>query len=239
ETRSARPGSFPRTRFPGSDRGPFHHFAAARPGRPAVRRRFRGDACAASPKGHDSGRAPGRDAAAAVPWPSRGDRSPEDSMARRSAPTSVSGARAERDAPPPRRVRRASAAAIDASDGENGATAPMTAETATPHRWRFYRVAGVEQVRLDTGDDIFHLDELDQKLWVALSCPVKGLQFDERTLALLDADGDGHVRPPEILEAVRWLRTVLKHGDGLLRRVDGVPLAEIRTDTAKGKALLA
>src|SRR5690606_7741430 len=56
---------------------------------------------------------------------------------------------------------------------------------------------------------------------------------------LLDADGDGHVRPPEILEAVRWLRTVLKHGDGLLRRVDGVPLAEIRTDTAKGKALLA
>jgi len=26
-----------------------------------------------------------------------------------------------------------------------------------------------------------HLDQLDQKLWVALSCPVKGLEIDEKT----------------------------------------------------------
>src|SRR5262245_44245950 len=81
---------------------------------------------------------------------------------------------------------------------------------AAPHRWRFYRAGGVDQVRLDTGADIVSLDQLDQKLWVALSCPVKGLEFDPRTLELMDLDKDAHVRPPEIVAAVRWLREVLK-----------------------------
>jgi hypothetical protein len=114
------------------------------------------------------------------------------------------------------------------------------AKAAAPaaHRWRFYRAGGVDQVRLDSGGDIFHLRDLDQKLWVALSCPVKGLEFDERTLALLDADGDDHVRPPEILAAIDWLKLVLKSADGLARGEDGVPLASIRGDTPEGKAVL-
>lgn len=74
----------------------------------------------------------------------------------------------------------------------------------TKHRWRFWRAGGVDQVRLDRGADLVHLDELDQKLWVALACPVKGLEFDERTLALLDADKDGRVRAPEVIAASRW-----------------------------------
>ena len=76
------------------------------------------------------------------------------------------------------------------------------------HRWRFYRAGGVDQVRIETGADIANLESLDQKLWVALSCPVKGLEFDERTLALLDADSDGRVRAPEILAAVPITLTV-------------------------------
>jgi len=46
------------------------------------------------------------------------------------------------------------------------------------HRWRFFRSGGFDQVRLETGADLMSLDQLDQKLWVALSCPVKGLEFD-------------------------------------------------------------
>src|SRR5690606_36563800 len=87
--------------------------------------------------------------------------------------------------------------------------------------------------------DVFALDQLDLKLWVALSCPVNGLELDPRTLALLDADGDGHVRPPEILAAVRWLREVLVDGDCLLRGEDGVALTSLRQDTAEGRALRA
>jgi hypothetical protein len=107
------------------------------------------------------------------------------------------------------------------------------------HRWSFYRAGGVDQVRLDKGADVLNLDQLDQKLWVALSCPVKGLEFDSRTLELLDGDGDGFVRPPEILAAVKWLRDVLKSGDDLVEGTDGVSLAGIRQDTAEGKILLA
>ena len=108
-----------------------------------------------------------------------------------------------------------------------------------PHRWSFYRAGGVDQVRLDRGADVFALDQLDLKLWVALSCPVAGLELDPRTLALLDTDGDGHVRPPEILAAVRWLRGVLVDGDCLLRGEDGVALASLRSDTTEGKVLRA
>jgi hypothetical protein len=115
----------------------------------------------------------------------------------------------------------------------------MAATSAKPasYRWSFYRAGGVDQVRLDKGADIVHLDQLDQKLWVALSCPTKGLEIDPRTLALLDADGDGHVRPPEILAAVAWLRDVLQNPDSLVEGKDGVALANLRQDTAEGKAL--
>ena len=112
-------------------------------------------------------------------------------------------------------------------------------KSPTNHRWSFYRAGGVDQVRLDSGADILALDQLDQKLWVALSCPVQGLEIDSRTRALLDSDGDDHVRPPEILAAVAWLRDVLKSADELAKGVDGVQLANIRQDTDEGKALLA
>ena len=46
----------------------------------------------------------------------------------------------------------------------------------------------------------------DLKAWCALSCPVKGLRFDARTLALLDADGDGRVRTDEVLAALAFLK---------------------------------
>ena len=117
----------------------------------------------------------------------------------------------------------------------------MSTPAAKPssHRWSFYRAGGVDQVRLDKGADILNLDQLDQKLWVALSCPVKGLEIDQRTLELLDADKDAHVRPPEILAAVKWLRDVLQNGDSLVKGEDGVALANLRKDTTEGKALLA
>lgn len=115
----------------------------------------------------------------------------------------------------------------------------MAAPSTAAHRWRFYRAGGVDQVRLDRGSDILHLERLDQRLWVALSCPTKGLEFDERTLAMLDTDGDGHVRPPELIAATRWLGLVLKDADALVAETDGVALANLRTDTPEGKALLA
>jgi len=97
---------------------------------------------------------------------------------------------------------------------------------STPHPFRFFRVGGFDQVRLDRGADLANLAQLDQKLWVALSCPVKGVEFDARTLALIDADNDGHVRAPELIGAIDWAVARLKSPDTLVKGGD-LALADI------------
>jgi hypothetical protein len=103
----------------------------------------------------------------------------------------------------------------------------MSAPAKPPHAWRFFRSGGLDQALLETADDLRSLAELDQKLWVALSCPVKGLQVDERTLSLIDTDGDGHVRPPEIISAVSWACARLKDPAALLPGADALPVDAI------------
>ena len=75
---------------------------------------------------------------------------------------------------------------------------------ASPHVWKFFRIGGLDQVAINSGADLLALKDLDQKLWVALSCPVKGLELDEKTLALIDTDKDGRIRAPELLAAIDW-----------------------------------
>ncbi len=105
------------------------------------------------------------------------------------------------------------------------------------HRWRFHRVGGLDQVVLESGADLAHLAELDPKLWVALSCPTKGLELDPRTLELLDSDRDGRVRVPEILAALRWCAVRLDDLGRLLSGASDLPLAAIDAATPEGRAL--
>jgi hypothetical protein len=86
------------------------------------------------------------------------------------------------------------------------------------HSWSFSMVGGVKRVNLETGEDLVHLPDLDPKLWTALSCPVHNLEIDRHTLELIDTDHDGHIRVPEVLEAVRWITSLLKEPDDLLGR---------------------
>ena len=81
---------------------------------------------------------------------------------------------------------------------------PTTRASASGHRWKFFRTGGFDQVSLQSADDLRHLHELDPKLWAALSCPTTGLEFDARTLALLDTNGDGRIGVQELLAAVDW-----------------------------------
>jgi hypothetical protein len=107
------------------------------------------------------------------------------------------------------------------------------------HIWKFFRAGGFDQVRLDTGNDLLALDELDQKLWVALACPTTGLEFDEKTLALIDTDKDGRIRVPELIAAIKWAGKCLKNPNDLLKSSPELPLAAFNTETAEGKLLLA
>ncbi|MGI9133281.1 MAG: hypothetical protein ACR2I0_04950, partial [Rhodoferax sp.] len=105
--------------------------------------------------------------------------------------------------------------------------------------WRFFRAGGFDQVRLETAAELLALPELDQKLWVALSCPVKGIEFDARTLFMVDTDSDGHVRAPELIAAVQWAAARLKSPDVLVHQLAGVPLQAIRDDDEVGQRIAA
>jgi hypothetical protein len=110
---------------------------------------------------------------------------------------------------------------------------------STSHQWNFFRTGGLDQVALTTAEDLLALDQLDQKLWVALACPVKGLELDEKTLALVDSDGDGRIRVPELIAAVKWAAARLKNPAALLQGADSLPLDAIDDSTPDGKTILA
>lgn len=109
---------------------------------------------------------------------------------------------------------------------------------STSYRWSFFRAGGSDQVALETTDDLRNLRHLDPTLWVALACPVKGLEFDERTLELMDADGDGRIRVPEVLNAVEWVCAQLKDPAVLFRGGD-LALASISESSDESKRLLS
>ncbi|MGA2854180.1 MAG: hypothetical protein ABSE90_08640 [Verrucomicrobiota bacterium] len=107
------------------------------------------------------------------------------------------------------------------------------------HTWKFFRAGGFDQVKLESGADLANLDQLDQKLWVALACPTRGLEFDSRTLDLIDTDKDGRVRAPEIIAAAKWASGLLKNPDDLIKGSPSLPLAAINDATPEGKQILA
>lgn len=105
------------------------------------------------------------------------------------------------------------------------------------HIWTFSTIGGVKRVNLDSGDDLVYLRELDPKLWTALSCPVHDLEIDNKTLELVDADKDGQIRVPEVLEAVEWIISVINNPNDLLTQVNEFPLSALNTNTELGKTL--
>lgn len=107
------------------------------------------------------------------------------------------------------------------------------------HTWKFFRAGGFDQVQLDSGADLLALKGLNQKLWVALSCPVHGIEFDARTLELIDTDADGQVRANEVLGAITWAGALLKDADLLTKGTDRLLLSDIDDAGAEGRQVLA
>jgi hypothetical protein len=107
------------------------------------------------------------------------------------------------------------------------------------HVWNFSSVGGVNRVNLLSGNDIKSLEQLDQKLWTALSCPVYGMEIDSKTLALIDIDGDSRIRVPEIIAAAKWITSLIKYPDELIMENNSLPLSSINDQTDEGKVLLA
>ena len=107
------------------------------------------------------------------------------------------------------------------------------------YNWKFSSVGGAARVKIDSGADIAHLGELDRKMWTVLSCPAKNLEFDQKTLELIDADHDGNIRVDEVIATAQWLTSVLKDPDTLLTRGTEIPFSAFNEENPEGAKLLA
>ena len=105
------------------------------------------------------------------------------------------------------------------------------------YKWNFDNIGGCSRVRIASGQDIAHLDELDVKMWTVLSCPVKGLEIEEKSLKYMDRDADGKIRVNDVISVAKWMTGVLKNPDLLLEGKDWVDIAEIDAENEVGLKL--
>ena len=105
------------------------------------------------------------------------------------------------------------------------------------YKWEFENIGGCSRVKISSGKDIAHLDELDVKMWTVLSCPTKGLEIDEKSLKYMDRDADGKIRVNDVISVSKWVTGVLANPDLLLEGKDEVNIAEINAENETGLKL--
>lgn len=105
------------------------------------------------------------------------------------------------------------------------------------YNWTFASVGGAVRVKITSGEDIAHLGELDRKMWTVLSCPVTGLEFDEKTLRIIDRDADGKIRVDEVIATAQWITRILKNPDDLLKGASELSLDGFNAEDAEGATL--
>ena len=107
------------------------------------------------------------------------------------------------------------------------------------YEWKFSTIGGKNRVNIKSGEDIKHLGELDQKLWTVLSSPVTGLEFDEKTLKMLDSNNDGRIHVNEVVDAAQWITSIITDPDLLLKKEDVLPFSAFNKENPDGRRLLA
>ena len=105
------------------------------------------------------------------------------------------------------------------------------------YKWDFDNIGGTSRVKITRGEDIVHLTELDPKMWTVLSCPVKGLEIDEKSLSYMDCDSDGKLRINDVICTSKWITGLLKDADLLLGGKDSIDIEQINTGSDAGKKL--
>ena len=105
------------------------------------------------------------------------------------------------------------------------------------HKWCFESIGGTTRVKIATGKDLANLANLDPKMWTVLSCPVKGLGIDEKSLAYIDSDGDGKIRVSDMVTTSKWMSAVLRNVNLLAKGEDFFNIEEFNQENETGLKL--
>ena len=104
------------------------------------------------------------------------------------------------------------------------------------YKWTYASLGGATRVKIQSGEDIRHLGELDEKLWTVLSCPTVGLEIDETSLKLIDTDNDGKLHVQEVIKTADWLCATLTNPDVLLEGEAQLKVADIADESIRAVA---
>ena len=104
------------------------------------------------------------------------------------------------------------------------------------YKWTYASIGGSTRVKIQSGEDIRHLGELDEKMWTVLSCPTVGLEIDETSLKLIDTDNDGKLHVQEVIKTANWLCATLTNPDILLKGEAQLNVADIVDESIRSVA---
>ena len=107
------------------------------------------------------------------------------------------------------------------------------------YKWEFENIGGSSRVKIRNGEDIARLAELDPKMWTVLSCPVTGLEIDDKSLAYMDCDSDGKIRVNDVIATAQWMTAALKNPDLLLEGSCSIDIEQLNQENETGKKLYA
>jgi murein DD-endopeptidase MepM/ murein hydrolase activator NlpD len=74
-------------------------------------------------------------------------------------------------------------------------------------------------------------------MWTVLSCPVNGLEIDEKVLKYVDCDGDGKIRVNDVIATAKWLAGALNNPDAIIEGKDSFDIELFNKEDASGLKL--
>ena len=101
----------------------------------------------------------------------------------------------------------------------------------------FQRFGRSHHLRIRSGQDLAHVLNLDEALWVASAVPTAGLTCDRVFLDLLDSTGNGRVVCDELTAAIRWLLDSLSDLSGVTAASETLTLDAINTESDQGRRI--
>ena len=105
------------------------------------------------------------------------------------------------------------------------------------YKWTFQNIGGSTRVKIQSGEDIRHLGELDPKMWTVLSCPTQGLEIDSKSLQYIDVNKDERIHLEDVVTTATWLTDAIANPDTILQGSDSLALNNINRKSENGEKL--
>jgi len=105
------------------------------------------------------------------------------------------------------------------------------------YKWTFQNIGGSTRVKIQSGEDLRHLGELDPKMWTVLSCPTQGLEIDSKSLQYIDVNKDERIHIEDIVASANWLTDVVTSVDTILQNNGLLALSNINQKSENGAKL--